>query len=135
MHFDSYYPAIPKGEKYKNTATTKTMAILDNQTSTEFQLALEAALSALTVVAKVSPFNCSSDGFSVNKLTIIKTAMENKNKIIQKYKKLIVAKLCANPVNEFLFNSNTILTMPIKNPTTSAVKAPFELILLEYYRI
>ena len=69
------------------------MAILDNQTSTEFQLALEAALSALTVVAKVRPFNCSSDGFSVNKLTIINRAIENKNKMIQKYKKLMVAKL------------------------------------------
>ena len=107
------------------------MAILDNQTSAEFQLALEAALSALTVVAKVSPFNCSSDGFSVNKLTIINSAIENKNKKIQKYKKLMVAKLWANPVNELLFNSKIILNMPIKKPTTRAVKAPLELILLE----
>lgn len=105
--------------------------MVDNQTSVAFQLALDAALSALTVVAKVSPFNCSSDGFSVNKLTMIKIAMDTKNNMIQKYKKLMVAKLCANPVKESLFNSKIIRNIPIKNPTTMAVKAPFALIRLE----
>ena len=111
--------------------TTSTIAMLESQTSVAFQLALEAALSALTVVAKVRPFNCSSDGFSVNKLTMINIAIETKNKMIQKYKKLIVAKVCKAPVKESLFNSKIIRNMPIKNPTTMAVNAPFELILLE----
>ena len=107
------------------------MAIDESHTSVALQLALDAALSALTVVAKVSPFNCASEGFSVNKLTMINMAIETKNKIIQKYKKLMVAKLCANPVNESLFSSKIIRNIPIKNPTTIAVKAPFELIRFE----
>ena len=62
---------------------------------------------------------------------MINIAMDTKNKIIQKYKKLSVAKLYANPVKDVLFNSNTIRSTPIKNPTTIAVKAPFELIRFE----
>ena len=122
---------MPKGEKYIKIATIKTITILESHTSTAFQLALDAALSALTVVAKVSPFNCSSDGFSVNKLTMIKIAIDTKNKIIQKYKKLSVAKLYAKPVKEVLFNSKMIRSTPIKNPTTMAVNAPFALIRFE----
>ena len=62
---------------------------------------------------------------------MINIAIEIKNKMIQKYKKLIVAKVKANPDKESLFNSKRIRNIPIKNPTTMAVNAPFELILLE----
>ena len=111
--------------------TINTITMLESRTSVAFQLALDLALSALTVVANVSPFNWASEGFSVNKLTIIKIAIETKNRMMQKYKKLMVAKLYANPVKLALSNSKTIRNTPIKKPTTMAVKAPFELMRFE----
>src|SRR5688572_18963823 len=120
------YPT-PIGEKYMNIPTMITTTINERITSHEFQLARERALSSATVVAYVSPFNCSSEGFSVNKLTITMTAMLNKNKRIQKYRKLIVANEYRNPESDPLFNSNTIRKAPIMNPTVMAVMAPFAL--------
>lgn len=71
----------------KITASTNT----DKATSTQFQLALLAALSSATVVAKVSPLTLSSVGGALIKLMITNTATLYKNNQMQKYKKLIVA--------------------------------------------
>src|SRR5688572_28570797 len=99
------YPT-PIGEKYMNIPTMITTTINERTTSSEFQLARERALSSATVVAYVSPFSCSSDGFSVNKLTITMSAMLYKYNRIQKYKKLIVANEYRNPESNSLFNSS-----------------------------
>jgi hypothetical protein len=45
------YPAIPKGEKYKNTRTINTRTNKESRRSVLFQLALDFALSPATVVA------------------------------------------------------------------------------------
>ena len=69
-----------------------TITIKERITSILFQLALDAALSSATVVAKVNPFSCSSDGLSVSKLTMIIQAKEKMNNHMQKYRKFKVAK-------------------------------------------
>lgn len=67
------------------------ITINESTTSVLFQLALLLALSAATVVEKVSPFTFSSVGAGVNMLMTTNNMMLKMNRYIQKYKKFMVA--------------------------------------------
>ena len=104
---------------------------MESHTSFAFQLALDAALSSATVVAKVKPFSCSGEGRGVSKLTITMIAIETTKSIMQKYRKFKEAKLSQNPERLSRFSSRTILMTPIIKPITIAVYAPFAFIRFE----